>query len=199
MIIPVICYTNCEYAELFLNGKSYGKKASNYPCYGMTERWGHMDKIKYPASTNDLFLSWDVPYIKGEIEIIGYNEGKEACRYKMKTTKAPAKLKLCAEDKILKADRRDVTHLTVSVLDEDGLIVPTAENRITVTVEGAAKLIAIDNGNSRSYDSFKGNEINAYGGKILCILQASEETGNVKIKATSDGLEGDSLTIECRG
>jgi beta-galactosidase len=195
-VIPVICYTNCEYAELYLDGKSYGKKSHSYPYYGMTERWGHMDKIRYVPSTDDMFLSWDVPYIKGEIEVIGYNDGKEACRYQMKTTKAPAKLRLVAEDEFLKADRRDITHVTVSVLDEDGLIVPSAENRITVTVEGAAKLIGIDNGDSKSYDLFKGNEMNALGGKILCILQAGEKAGKVQIKVTSEGLESDVLMID---
>ena len=62
-IIPVLGYTSCESAELFLNGKSYGRKAYAYPAYGMTERYGHFDKAPVPVNTDDLFLSWDVPYI----------------------------------------------------------------------------------------------------------------------------------------
>ena len=59
-IIQVLGYTNCEYAELFLNGRSYGKKAYSYPAYGMTQYYGHFDKEPIPVNTDNLFLSWDV-------------------------------------------------------------------------------------------------------------------------------------------
>lgn len=75
-IIPVLGYTSCESAELFLNGKSYGRKAYAYPAYGMTERYGHFDKAPVPVNTDDLFLSWDVPYIPGYIELVGYMDGR---------------------------------------------------------------------------------------------------------------------------
>ena len=61
-VLPVICYTNCEDAELFVNGHSFGMKSKGFPCYGMTERYGHFDRYRRPANTDDLFLSWDVPF-----------------------------------------------------------------------------------------------------------------------------------------
>jgi len=81
-IIPALCYTNCEQAEIFINRKSYGKKASSYPLYGMTEIYGHFDKPQVPYNTDDMFLCWDVPYESGTVDAIGYKGGKEICRQK---------------------------------------------------------------------------------------------------------------------
>ena len=60
----------------------FGMKSKGFPCYGMTERYGHFDRYRRPANTDDLFLSWDVPYEPGKIEVVGYHDGKEVCRYK---------------------------------------------------------------------------------------------------------------------
>ena len=73
-VLPVICYTNCEDAELFVNGRSFGVKSKGFPCYGMTERYGHFDRYRRPANTDDLFLSWDVPFEPGKIEVVGYHD-----------------------------------------------------------------------------------------------------------------------------
>ena len=93
-ILPVLGFTNCESAELFLNGKSYGRKAYSYPAYGMTERYGHFDKEPVPVNTDDLFLSWDVPYEPGCIELIGYNEDAECARQTVRTAGEPVSVKL---------------------------------------------------------------------------------------------------------
>ena len=71
-IIPVICYTSCPSVELFLNGKSYGEKAYLYPAVGIDE-WPNFDLTKPYANTDDLFLSWDVPFEEGELIAIGYD------------------------------------------------------------------------------------------------------------------------------
>ena len=85
---------SCESAELFLNGKSYGRKAYAYPAYGMTERYVHFDKAPVPVNTDDLFLSGDVPYIPGYIELVGYMDGREAVRHTVRTAGEPAAVKL---------------------------------------------------------------------------------------------------------
>lgn len=71
-VIPVICYTSCPSVELFINGKSYGEKAYLYPADGIDE-WPNFDLTKPFANTDDLFLSWDVPYEPGELVAIGYD------------------------------------------------------------------------------------------------------------------------------
>ena len=133
-ILPVLCYTNCESAELFLNGKSYGKKAYAYPAYGMTQRYGHFDKTPIPLNTGDLFLSWDVPYEPGCIEVVGYRNGQASARYSVRTAGEPALIRgesYCSE---LKADGRQVGQIEVSILDRDGNFCYQADTELTVKV-----------------------------------------------------------------
>jgi len=189
MIIPVLCYTNCEYAELFVGGKSYGKKAYSYPMYGMTEKYGHWDKMPIIANTDDLFISWDVPVTSEPIEVVCYTDDKEVCRYKVEAAGAPAALRAKCDSDALYADGRDIAHIEIAVDDANGVFNPSAKNAITVTLEGAAELIGIDNGKADSHESFKGTTMNANGGLLLAMIRAKREGGSVKVNITADGLK----------
>ena len=196
-IIPVLCYTNCEQAELFLDDKSYGKKAYSYPRYGMTENYGHFDSPPIHVHTDDLFLSWDVPYKSGSIvRVVGYNGGQEVCSRVIKHAGAPKRILATADRAALNADGRDIAHIEVRITDETGLLCPTASNRINVEIEGPAELIGIDNGKPDCKDSFKGSSMEAMGGLLLLILRSKREPGTVSVKLCSDGLEGSNLVIE---
>ena len=133
-IIPVLGYTSCESAELFLNGKSYGRKAYAYPSYGMTERYGHFDKIPVPVNTDDLFLSWDVPYIPGYIELVGYMDGREAVRHTVRTAGEPAAVKLNCYRSEMKGDGLDIAQIEAEILDEHGHLCVQAAMRRQLTM-----------------------------------------------------------------
>lgn len=188
-ILPVLCYTSCDCVELFLNGKSYGKKAYVYPAYGMTEEYGHFDKPQIPIHTGDLFVSWDVPYEPGCIMAVGYCNGKEAARHVIKTAGAPAGIEMsCYRDR-LAADGRSVGQIEVSVVDAEGNFCPHAECRITFTAEGAAKLIGVDNGNPRCHESMKGDHISAFHGKAFALIRSDGNTGVCAVKAAAAGMK----------
>jgi len=189
MIIPVLCYTNCEYAELFVGEKSYGKKAYSYPMYGMTETYGHWDKLPLIANTDDMFLSWDVPVTDETIEVVGYIDDKEACRYKVEKAGAPAAISAKCDSDALTADGRDIAHIEIAIEDANGLFNPAATNSISVKVEGAAELIGLDNGKPDSHESFKGSSMKTHGGLLLAVIQAKRETGSIKVTISSDGLK----------
>jgi len=189
MIIPVLCYTNCEYAELFVGGKSYGKKAYSYPMYGMTETYGHWDKLPLIANTDDMFLSWDVPVTDETIEVIGYIDEKEVCRYKVEQAGEPAAIRAVCDSDALTADGRDIAHIEISIEDANGLFNPAATNSLSVKVEGAAELIGLDNGKPDSHESFKGTSMKAHSGLLLAVIQAKRETGSIKVTISSDGLK----------
>ncbi len=197
-VLPVICYTNCDYADLYLNGKFYSRKKSNYAAYGMSQGWAHFETDRTPVTTNDMFLSWDVPYIPGRVEIIGYREGREAARYTMVTAGAPKKLRLTVEDGPLVSDGRDIGHVVIDVLDKDGNIVPTASDRITVTVTGAGTLLGLDNGDPGNLEGFYTGSLSALAGKLLAIVRAGREPGAIRLKAEADGLEGCEAEIEVK-
>lgn len=195
-IIPVLCYTNCEKAELFLNGRSYGKKAYAYPAYGMTERYGHFDKEPLPLNTGDLFLSWDVPYEPGCIEVVGYRDGEEKTRYTVKTAGKPARIMAsCYQDQV-KADGREVGQVEVSIWDEDGNFCYQADTQITVSVEGAAELIGIDNGNPGCRESMKGSRIHAFHGKAFVVVRSNGTAGKCLVKVRADGLTESNAEIQ---
>jgi len=195
-ILPVLCYTNCDYAELFLNGKSYGKKAYAYPAYGMTEKYGHFDKTPLPINTGDLFLNWDVPYEPGCMEVIGYRDGEEKARYTVKTAGEPAKIRTsCYQDR-LKADGREAGQVEVSLWDREGNFCYQADTEITVSVEGAGVLIGIDNGNPGCHESMKGSRIHTFHGKALVVVRSNGQKGKCRVKIRAKGLPESAAEIQ---
>ena len=188
-MIPVLCYTSCDFAELFVGGKSYGKKAYSYPAYGMTETYGHWDKPQIAANTDDMFLSWDVPVSRDTIEVVGYIDGEEVCRHKVEAAGEPAAIRVVCDSEELVADGRDIAHIEISIVDNNGVINPVASNAVTVNVEGAAELIGIDNGMPDSHESFNGNTMNAGCGSLLAMIRAKREPGDVTISINAEGLK----------
>jgi len=194
-VIPALCYTNCGQAEIFVNGKSYGKKAYSYPLYGMTEIYGHFDKPPVLYNTDDMFLSWDVPYTPGIIEAVGFNDSLEVCRHTIKTAGAPKRLAASIDAEMLSCDGRDIAHIEVQIKDAENLVCPNAENRINVSIEGPAQIIGIDNGRPDCMDSFKGNSMEAMAGLLLIIIRSTREAGEIKIRLSADKLEGCGLFL----
>ncbi|BCS82085.1 glycoside hydrolase family 2 TIM barrel-domain containing protein [Anaerocellum diazotrophicum] len=194
-VIPVICYTNCDYVELFLNGKSLGRKCYEFPAQGMTKRFGHYEKPFVYATTGDLHLSWDVPYEPGILKAVGVKDGKEIVK-EVKTTGEPQRVKLICDKQKMKADGKDVCHITVLIVDKEGQIVPDANNLVVFEVKGCGDLIGVDNGKPDSHESYKDAKRKAFNGMCLAIVKSRKQKGMIEIVATSEGLVGDSVEIE---
>lgn len=194
-VLPVLCYTSCDCVELFLNGKSYGKKAYAYPVYGMTEEYGHFEKPPVAVNTGDLFLSWDVPYEPGCIEAVGYRDGEEAVRDVIRTAGTPKEIRTSCYQERLAADGRSVAQIEVSIVDTAGVFCPQADCDITFTVEGPAVLIGVDNGNPGSHESMKGNHISVFHGKAFALIRSAKEAGDCFIRASAEGLKESVLKI----
>jgi beta-galactosidase len=192
-VIPVLCFTNCDTVELFLNGKSLGEKYLEFPRKGNTDTWNKPEPGKVYTTTADLHLSWDVVYEPGALVAKGKKNGKEYT-YTIVTAGEPSKIRLSADRETIKANSADVAHITVEVLDKDGNIVPTADNLVEFVVEGA-KLIGSENGNMRDTTSPKASKRMAFNGLCLAIVQA-KVPGKIKIKAISNGLTGAEIEIE---
>ena len=97
------------------------------------------------------------------------------------TTGEPAAIRLTADRTDLSADRRDVAHLMVEVLDAQGRVVPMAENEVTFEVQGEGKLIGVDNGNPQSHDSYKTNRCKAFNGLCLSVVRATAKAGAFRL------------------
>lgn len=184
-IIQVVCFTNCNEVELFVNGKSYGKKTFDITRKGMKDNW-YTPQSPVRTSTADLHLTWDVAYEPGEVVAVGKKDGKEIVT-RVVTAGAPEKIRLTVDRDVIHACPSDVAHVTVEVLDKNGNLVPTAGNLIKYKVNGA-KLIGVENGNMSDLTSVKDSEKKVYAGMCLAIIQA-EGAGEITFTATSDGLE----------
>jgi len=172
--IDVWAYTNCEEVELFINGVSLGTKK----------------KIG-----DALHLTWRVTYAPGSLRAVGRTSGKEVLIQEVKTAGAPAKIVLEADRNTIAADGKDLSFVTVKVLDNQGTIVPFADNLIRFNITGEGKLVGVDNGLQTSMESFKASERKIFHGLALAVIQSNEKAGKIRVQATSEGLQGSSLII----
>jgi beta-galactosidase len=177
-ITPVHVYTSGDEAELFLNGRSLGKKKK-----------GHFEYR----------LQWDdVTYQPGELKVVAYKNGKKWATDTMKTAGPATKLVLSADHSTIKADGRDLSYVTVKIADKSGLLVPRSKNRISFSITGPAEIIATDNGNAIDLESFQSKERNAYNGLALAIVRSTGEPGQLILKADSPGLQAAEVKIRSR-
>ncbi len=189
-VIPVLAYTNCDVVELFLNGRSCGAKAREFPRLGTKGGWNTYANPQVMPTTADLHLDWDVLYAPGTLRAVGYKNGRAVCEAEVRTAGAPAALRLTVDRTALVADARDVVHATVEVVDTAGTVVPDAANLVTFAVQGPAALIGVDNGDQSSHEDYKADHRQAFAGMCLAIVQAARQGGAVKISASADGLKG---------
>ena len=175
--IDVWAYTNCEEVELFLNGASLGTQKKN---------------------GDKLHLEWHVTYTPGTLKAIGRTGGKVILTQEVKTSGVPAKIVLNADRNFITADGKDLSFVTVKVLDAQGTLVPYADNLIHFNISGEGKVAGVDNGLQTSMESFKSNERKAYHGLCLVVIQSDEKAGRITVKATSDNLKESAIVIESR-
>jgi beta-galactosidase len=198
--LPVLCYTNCDTVELFLNGKSVGLKGYAFPRPGMEQRYGtYPARARVPRTTNDLHLAWDVPYEPGTLKAVGTKDGKVVVEREISTAGDATRIALAVDRETIRADRRDVAHVTVRILDTAGRLVPDADHEIAFEIPGAGRLIGIDSGDPASHESFQSNRRKAFHGLALAIVQSTAQAGNIRVSAAAAGLQGASVAIAARG
>ena len=166
--IRIYIYANADEVELFLNGKSLGRKISG-------------EKVKFKTT-------YDITYEPGILEVIAYKDGKEVGRDCLETTSNPYELKIIPDRKEL-LSYGDLCYLKIIAVDEKGLIVPDADNKIVVEVKGDGKLIAL--GNSDPF--FEGSLVSPFGklykGKALAVIKSIKDEGEIYIKVSGDMLK----------
>ena len=168
-ITPVQIYTSGDSAELFLNGKSLGVKKKGPFEYRL--RWD------------------DVIYEPGTLKVIATKNGRKWAADIAKTTGPATKLALSADRTSIGADEKDLSFITVTVEDKNGLMAPRAMNKIRFSIKGPGEIVATGNGDATSHASFQSTEPNAFNGLCLVIIRAKAgEAGKITLEAQSDGL-----------
>ena len=170
----VQCYTNCEEVELFLNGKSMGKKKT----------------VPYTK------LEWELSYQPGRLEARGYKNRKLVAKDIVETSTAPDQISLKNDAGKIKADGCDVAVIKVIIKDAKGRVVPTAGNLVKFSIEGPGKIIGTGNGDPSSHEPDKASQRKAFNGYCLVLVQAEKQAGEIRLKASSDTLKSDELLIK---
>lgn len=173
--IQVYTYSNVEDVELFFNGKSLGKQ--------------HIDLLHGDV----LHGSWTLPYEKGTLTAKAYADGAAVAEKTISSFGEAEKLVTKTNKEILRADGRDMIFLEVIAADKDNNPVANARNRIEISVKGAGRLVGMDNGDSTDYDSYKGNSRRLFSGKLIAMIEATFESGDIEVEITSKGLEKSAL------
>lgn len=170
LVTPVHVYTSGDEAELFLNGKSLGKKKKGQYEYRL--RWD------------------DAIYQPGELKVIAYKNGQKWAEEIVKTTGKPSKLIMEADRQLINSDGNDLVFITVKICDSGNLVVPRSDNLVRFTITGPGKIVAVDNGDATSHDPFNADWRKAYNGLCLVIIKADKgANGSFEVNAVSKGLK----------
>ena len=195
--VPVFCYTSWPMAELFVNGVSQGVKRFET---GKTANSGVTDPANSAETMLRYRLMWpDVVYEPGVIEVVAYDAaGKEVQREAIHTAGAPAAIELSADRTHLTADGLDLAYVTVRIVDADGNLCPTADNRVRFDVAGEGSFRACANGDATCLEPFQRPEMPAFSGQLTAIVQSAKMTGTITMTAVSDGLKSAATTIHTK-
>lgn len=171
-------YTNADKVELVVNGRSIGvKENASDP--------DHRDRMKWN----------DVPYERGYVEALAYKDGKVVARHRIETTGEATKLILTPDVETWKADGTDLMHVRVTAVDSKGRRVYAASQQLTFEVEGDARIVALDNGDITSNESFVGNQRKLFNGSALVILRAGQNPGSVVLRVSAPGFKVQKLRL----
>jgi beta-galactosidase len=178
-ITPVHVFTSGDEVELFLNGKSLGKKKKGEYEYRL--RWD------------------DVKYAPGKLKAVVYKNGKKWAEDIVKTTDAPDKLAASVDRSKIEADGKDLAFITIRVTDKNGLTVPTANNKIKIEIKGNGELAGTDNGDPNNFIPFPSHDNDAFSGMMLVIVRSKPGvTGSITVTAKSPRLKDASVVIKSR-
>lgn len=207
-VTPVVAYTSYPAAELFINGKSYGKKSKaaaepldyskrhSLPFHERGKAWDD-DRVQDRKAMDRYRLIWDdAVYEPGEVKVVAYDaEGKPAEEKIVRTAGKADHLVLSANREALKADGDDLVYITVQAADKNGNIVPTDSREVKFAVKGAGKFRAAANGDPTSLRLFHLPATDLFSGAATAIVQADASKGSVTLEAKAKGLKGAKITI----
>jgi beta-galactosidase len=205
--IPVMLYTDGDEAELFLNGKSMGRRKKLHPdqvkmAKSMRDNFEYSvgefdynkgimeDKNPYYEIIDAYRLRWmEVPYEVGEIKAVVYKGGEKIGETTVKTAGTPAGLQLTPDRTTMNADGMDLCYVTIEMTDENGILCPLAMDKLTFKVEGAANFMGVANGDAMGHDAFTDDTHTLFYGKAVAVLRSAPgQSGEARlIVSTADG------------
>ncbi len=194
-VTPVFVYTNYPKAELFINGKSQGvvEKDSTVTVYNSADA---ESQRTFKRQRRYRLMWMNTKYEPGTLKVVAYDaQGHVAATREMHTAGVPYAIRLEADRTSLTADGKDLSFVTVSVVDKDGNLCPLADNEIKYTVTGAGHYKAGTNGNPASLESLQRPQMKVFSGQMSAIISTTERPGTITVKASAKGLKTATLKL----
>lgn len=177
-MLEVQTITNCEEVELLVDGVSLGRRAT--------------------ADFSNNTIVWRTPYKPGKITAKGYDGGKEVTADELRTAGEPASIELTADRSEILSDGQDLSHISIRLLDSYGTLVPDDDRKVTVSVEGAGRFLAMDNGDTMDSGAQLRNDKPTYFGRALAIVQSLREPGVITVTASVEGLPSATVSVTAK-
>ena len=194
-VTPVFVYTNHPSAELFINGKSQGKRTKDLTV--TAENSADSASVADFKRQKRYRLMWmDTKYEPGTVKVVAYNDKGEAVAEKeIHTAGKPYRIELVADRSEIKADGKDLSFVTVRVVDREGNLCPDAQHLIKYAVKGAGTYRAGANGDPTSLEQFHVPQMKVFNGMMTAIVQSTDKPGEIILTATGKGLKSDRLVL----
>lgn len=194
-VTPIFVYTNYPSAELFINGKSQGKRTKDLSI-PLDGSYTEEARKSFERQKRYRLMWMDTKYEPGTVKVVAYDEnGKAVAEKEMHTAGKPHRIVLEADRTTLNADGEDISFVNARIVDKDGNFCATEEREISFTVKGAGTFKAVANGNPASLESFQAPKMKLFSGQLTALVQAGEKPGTIVLEAKASGVRGAKIEI----
>lgn len=175
--VKAAVFTNCEEAELWVNGKKMGRRKG--------------------ADFENGIIEWPLEYHGGSMEVKGFNKGKEVCSYVLKTAEKAQKIKLLPDKTKIRAG--EIAHIEINITDKNGLLCPNEEELIGFTLTGDGEFLGACSGDLCQNLGFTLPKVVTSDGKALAMIKAGDSSGDLQLRAYSESLENAVVKFKVEG
>ena len=196
-VTPIFVYTNYPKAELFINGVSQGVRCKDMSVTAENTMDKEESATSFTRQSRYRLMWMDTVYEPGEVKVVAYDaDGNPVAERTMVTAGKPHHIELEADRDVIKADGRDLSFITVRVVDKDGNLCPNASHRISYRVSGEGFYRAGANGSTVSTELFHVPEMEVFSGMMTAIVQGTDTSGEITLTATAKGLKPAKIVVK---
>jgi beta-galactosidase len=191
-------YTSYPSAELFINGKSQGKRSKDlsYTVFNTGSK-NSQDSLNRQKRYRLMWM--DTRYEPGVVKVVAFDDqGKKTAEAEIRTAGKPDRIVLSADREIILANGKDLSFISVKVVDKEGNLCPDDNRQIRFKVKGPGTFRAAANGNPVNLESFQAPAMHLFNGQLTAIVQSTETPGTFVFESSADGVKPASLTLTCQ-
>ena len=139
---------------------------------------------------------WQIRYKKGVLRAVAYDEKGNVIAEDIQRSFGDATDLVLNANKTEVRGTQDLIFVEISTVDENGIYVENANNRVYVNVTGEGRLIGLDNGDSTDYDQYKGTSRRLFSGKLLAVIAGANRAGEIRFEVESEGMASKVITFQ---